>query len=229
MNRGLLIGSVVVAGDALGVVLAWQMSDLAAIAIAGASIAIAAGHGRLRSIAVLTTLAALAAADGAAARARVLASPLAAWFEGQEVDERAGALVDLDGVLASDAAVTDSGVNLTIRVERLIAATGDRRDMPVAIRGTVQAHVTGALGPSRAAEWTAGRHIRAPIALRRPQMFLNPGGASETWQRIRRPFDLVGTIKSGALVEIGQLYLYVLQASDCAHRDVSAGVQGQFG
>jgi competence protein ComEC len=50
--------------------------------------------------------------------------------------------------------------------------------------------------------------MRAPVTLRRPQVWLNPGGPSERWQILRRPFLLTGTIKSALLVQVRPAYVW---------------------
>jgi competence protein ComEC len=68
----------------------------------------------------------------------------------------------------------------------------------------VHLQVAGALGAGHVREWTAGRRVRAPAGLRRPQVLYNFGGASPFWQEVRRPFVLAGSVKSAALVEIAR-------------------------
>lgn len=51
-------------------------------------------------------------------------------------------------------------------------------------------------------QWSAGRWVRMPIRLREPGEIRNPGSPSVAWQALTRPFDLIGTVKSGSLVEV---------------------------
>jgi competence protein ComEC len=74
------------------------------------------------------------------------------------------------------------------------------RDAPV--RGGVLLTVAGTLASERMHDWRAGRTIRAPAQLRRPTRYLNPGVADEERSLARRGITLVGSVKSGALVEV---------------------------
>ena len=51
-------------------------------------------------------------------------------------------------------------------------------------------------------EWRAGRRVRIPAQLRRPSRYLNPGVPDHERALARRGTTLVGTVKSGALVEV---------------------------
>ena len=54
----------------------------------------------------------------------------------------------------------------------------------------------------RVAEWRAGRIIRVPVQLRRPSRYLDPGVPDDERALARRGTTLVGSVKSGALVEV---------------------------
>ena len=205
---------VLVAGVALGVagdiaaVLAW------AAALAGASVALGVeprtmagpgpgtvagpGRGRVRRLALLAALVCAAVGHGAAARDRALAPPLGAWFDAQVSAARADGPIDVIGAVAEDAAVVDDAVRLVVAASRLCDGAGEC--WPVG--GTVQLRVTGAAAPAAAPAWTAGRAVRVPALLRQPDVHLNPGGPGETWQRLHRTADFVGTVKSAALLAI---------------------------
>ena len=62
--------------------------------------------------------------------------------------------------------------------------------------------VAGELARGRIDDWRAGRTIRAPAQLRRPSRYLNPGVPDEERALARRGTTLVGSVKSGALVEV---------------------------
>jgi competence protein ComEC len=127
----------------------------------------------------------------------VLEAPLRLLLEGPERDARDAEPVIVSGVLSADAAPGDAGVRLMIEVVQL------RRGREwTAVTGRLLAHVAGDLAGESIAAWTAGRPITAPVVLRAPHVLSNPGGADETWQALQRRFDLSGTIKSGALVEV---------------------------
>jgi competence protein ComEC len=62
--------------------------------------------------------------------------------------------------------------------------------------------VVGSLGADRLGEWRAGRRVRVPIRLHRPSRYLNPDVPDFERALARRGTTLVGTVKSGALVEL---------------------------
>jgi competence protein ComEC len=111
------------------------------------------------------------------------------------IPEDAEAFANVSGVLRADAAVTSSGVSLSIDVDRVDAMGG----RPMA--GGVVATVAGSLGPERADAWRAGRRVRLPVELRRPSRYLDPGVPDHERALARRGTTLVGFVKSGALVE----------------------------
>ena len=61
--------------------------------------------------------------------------------------------------------------------------------------------MVGALAADRMSEWRAGRTIRAPAQMRAPSCYLDPGVPDQRRVLARRGIALVGTVKSGALVE----------------------------
>src|SRR5262249_41246415 len=76
------------------------------------------------------------------------------------------------------------------RLERAAFATGG-----------IIVTVAGALATDRLGEWRAGRMGRMPGELRRPARYLNPGVPDQERALARRGTRLVGTVKSGALVD----------------------------
>jgi competence protein ComEC len=124
---------------------------------------------------------------GAAARDRILFAPLWSWT---------GPVV-VGGRLIDDAATIDGVARVFVEVNSI---EDGRETYPV--RGRIQAYVSGELAAGSVRDWKAGRWIRAPVTLRRPQVWLNPGGPSERWQVLRRQFLLTGTIKSALLVQV---------------------------
>jgi competence protein ComEC len=124
--------------------------------------------------------------------------PLRVAFE----ERSEGEPVLLEGVLAADAALRESSVSLRVAVTRVWRAPFDARTEGTALAGGVQLTVAGALAAGRVGEWRAGRTIRAPTELRRPSRYLNPGVPDEERAMARRGITLVGSVKSGALVEV---------------------------
>ena len=193
------------AGIAIGVVTNLRAVDALAIGVALASFALiapelvaAARQAVCRRGVLLAAITAVAAAHGAHARDGVLRSPILVWLDAKgETDPRTAEPVLLRGTLLSDASPRETGVRLEIRVHAIDDGEGWRR-----IDGRVQAHVSGTLASSQLAAWTAGRRIEAPLTLRRPSPYHNPGGESPAWQARRRPFDLLGTIKSATLIRV---------------------------
>jgi competence protein ComEC len=192
---------VLIAGVAAGVATPAGAVAAVALAIAFASLALlwADRPGVCRACLALAC-GALAMAHGAVARAAAVTPPLARWAERVSPgDLRVAAPVRVRGSLVADAAAGSLGVRLDIRVESV--NTGGPADWQP-LRGRLQAHVAGDAARADAALWTAGRPIDAPVLLRAPAVYRNPGGSSPVWQALRRDADLTGTIKSAALVDV---------------------------
>ena len=106
-------------------------------------------------------------------------------------------VVLLEGRLAEDAAVTERGVALTLHVAR--AEWGGEA---VSVAGGVRLTVAGTLGLDAVGQWRAGRAVDVPALLREPGRYLDPGVADARLSLARKGVALVGTVKSGALVEV---------------------------
>src|SRR5439155_9993548 len=126
--------------------------------------------------------------------------------------------------LRSDAARTDSGVSLSVEIDGLEGPSqGDEglegqdrqdkseKDRPRPSRpsspsrpviGGVIVTVAGALAADRVEAWRAGRRVRFPVLLRRASRYLNPDVPDFERALARRGTTLVGSVKSGALVEV---------------------------
>ena len=153
-----------------------------------------------QSEAVVLALMVGAAAAGyaaAAAHSRALLAPtLLEWFDANAAGDSDP--VTLVGQLRDDGADVGFGVLLTLDVNE--ASVGERRG--VKLQGGVRLTVTGTATPGRIATWRAGRIIRLPVSLRRPIVFSNPGVIDEARALSRRGVVLVGSVKSGSLVEV---------------------------
>jgi competence protein ComEC len=113
------------------------------------------------------------------------------------------------GTLRSDAAVRDNRVTLSLAVQalevhepnaaRLRYPAGPARAEPL---GGAALTVSGDLARSMAREWRRGRTLRVPVQLRRPRRYLNPGAPDDDRASARRGIALVGSVKSGALVDV---------------------------
>jgi len=70
------------------------------------------------------------------------------------------------------------------------------------VNGGILVTVVAALAVDRMGEWRSGRRVRLPVMLRRPSRYLDPGVPDHERALARRGTTLVGTVKSGALVEV---------------------------
>ena len=113
--------------------------------------------------------------------------------EGRVLPEDDEAFATMTGVLRSDASRTLSGVSLSVDVDGI-------ESWPV--RGGLLATVVGSLGPPSIDDWRAGRRVRMPVQLHRPSRYLDPGVPDGERMLARSGTTLVGTVKSGVLVEM---------------------------
>jgi competence protein ComEC len=118
--------------------------------------------------------------------------------QGRRMPEDDEAFAIVQGVLRTDAAATESGVSLSIEVESLPAAPAASEKQS----GGILVTVVGAIATDRLGEWRAGRRVRMPVNLRRPSRYLDAGVPDHERALARRGTTLVGTVKSGALVEV---------------------------
>jgi competence protein ComEC len=121
------------------------------------------------------------------------APPLLQWFRSTAVEQP----VVLLGILREDAAPTAFGASLTMDVVCIEDAPPARRSL-----GGVRLSVGGDLVAPRIATWRAGRTLRVAASIREPTVHLNPGVRDERRSLARRGVVLVGSVKSGALVEV---------------------------
>ena len=114
--------------------------------------------------------------------------------------EDPSAFAIVDGVLRADASPSLSGVSLSLEVDRIapLAIPGAAR--PVA--GGLLVTVAGALSADHMNEWRAGRMVRLPVELHRPSRYLDAGVPDGERALLLRGTMLVGSTKSGALVEV---------------------------
>jgi competence protein ComEC len=106
----------------------------------------------------------------------------------------------VDGILRSDASLSPSGVSLSVDVTRLapLALPGIAYD----VSGGVLVGVGGSLVADRVDNWRAGRRVRMPVELHRPSRYLDDGVPDAERASLLRGTVLVGSAKSGALVDI---------------------------
>jgi competence protein ComEC len=153
-------------------------------------------------VAIILVFAAGGARLSAHAWTRAWRPPLRLVFERLARAQRADAMAEnrfvpmddeafatIAGTLRADAAVTPTGVSLSLDA-----------DEPAA--GGVVVTIAGALAAERIGEWRAGRRVRFPAHLRRTARYLDPGVPDFERALARRGTTLVGSVKSGALVEV---------------------------
>ena len=126
---------------------------------------------------------------GALAASAAYEAPLLAWHQALE----RGGPAAVEGTLREDASSTPRGVTLLVDVD---GADGH------ALSGGVRLSVAGVIAPTAALEWTRGRRVRVRAHLRRPTAYRNPGVSDDGRALARRGICLVGSVKSGALVEV---------------------------
>ena len=181
------------AGAATGAALAF-LSNRASWLAAFVVIGFAAGGALLASDAWLhARRSSLRAAFDELARAR-RAEGVAA---GRSLPEDPSAFALVEGRLRRDASVGAAGVSLTLDVNRIVSPGGDR-----AVSGGVLVTVSGSLAPSLMGQWRAGRQIRLPVELHRAARYLDEGVPDAERALQMRGTSLLGTAKSGALVEV---------------------------
>ncbi len=213
MSFGPLLSLVVLAGVTAGLISHVESAAASAIATVALVLAIALpwGSGRWGHRCAWCAVGAAALTVGAFARDAALA-PVPSWIAG------ATEPIHIDGRLRRDASIGESGVRLELNDVRL-QAMGDSGE---ALRHfQILTIVNGELAAGEVGEWTAGRRVRMPARLRVPSVVRNPGSSSPMWQRLTRPFDLVGTVKSAALVEVERGTVWQ-EASAAVRRHVRA-------
>ena len=122
---------------------------------------------------------------------------LLAWFDRLDADTR-GSPVILEGLLREDAALSPSGVSLVADVSALL---GGRDGTNQQTSGGIRVTVGGAAATDLMRAWRAGRTLRVPVLLRKPTAYHDPGVEDDVRALARRGIVLLGTVKSGSLVE----------------------------
>ena len=165
----------------------------ALLALLAAAMAVALADGPMCAACVVTGSLVAGLSLGHTSASHAYRSPLETWFSGDESKSRVP--VTVRGVLREDAVRTPSGVSLLVDVTRVADVHGPGL-------GGVRLNVAGTLAGSMIAEWRAGRSIQVTATLRRPVGYLNAGVPDEVRALHRRGIALVGSVKSGALVDI---------------------------
>jgi len=156
------------------------------------------------------------------------------------LDDEAFAVVR--GVLRSDAAPSANGISLSVEVEgvegqgrqggqeRQEGNHAEREGFSRATGGIVVT-VVGSLAAERFGDWRAGRRVRMPVQLHRPSRYLDPGVPDQERALARRGTRLIGSVKSGALVEVlgrGDLLDEVMGAARAFARRAIADAVGRW-
>lgn len=209
MATSLLLALAVSAGVAAGVFLpsAWLTPLPWAIVLFALPAFLLAARGFTAAPKVLASgaLAAVCALLGADAQHRAIDPPLRQLLEARYGgfaietlgDERHDTPFEIEGRLTADAAITDAGANLQMRVQRVWTDS-----CPEPASGGVSVTVAGVLAGEAAIAWRAGRLVRIPAVLRRPARYLNAGVPDQELLLARRGISLVGSVKSAALVQV---------------------------
>jgi competence protein ComEC len=105
----------------------------------------------------------------------------------------------VQGVLREDAALSAGGVSLILDTQAIV-------DLPSSARrrsaGGVRLNVAGVAAIDQISAWRAGRTIRAPVLFRLPTSYGDPGVPDDVRSLARRGIVLLGTVKSGSLIDV---------------------------
>lgn len=139
---------------------------------------------------------------------------LLAWFNARDAVTREAPVV-LEAVMREDATLSPAGVALAVDV---VAVADSRTGSRLPTAGGARLTVGGTAAIERLTDWRAGRTIRAPALLRKPTSYGDPGVADDERGLARRGVVLVGTVKSGSLVEVIHRGTTVQEAAAAARR-----------
>jgi competence protein ComEC len=117
------------------------------------------------------------------------------------------AFVLVEGRLRADASPGPVGVSLNLAVERiqpLVIAAPSRE-----VEGGLLVSIGGALAATQAGQWRAGRRLRLTAELHRAARYLDDGVPDGERSLEMRGIALVGSTKSGALVEVVSRGLWI--------------------
>jgi competence protein ComEC len=208
------------AGSALGLLLPDLSPITGCIVLAASAVAAAwawcAARPGVLAVAAIAAFFAGGTALSATAWQRAWRPPLRAAFEGLARAERDRSILDarilplddeafavVEGVLRADASPGSAGVSLSLAVDGIGGRVGQEgHEGKLVDAGGIIVTVVGGLAASRMNEWRSGRRLRMPVQLHRASRYLDPGVPDYERALARRGTTLVGTVKSGALVEV---------------------------
>ncbi len=168
---------------------------LMAVALAAAVAAFASRRSRIAVSAIATVFFAASWALSIRATADAHQPPLRTALA--QASGPGSAPVTLVGRLVEDAAVAERGVALRLQVAR-----AEWAGRTAFAEGGVRLTVAGTLGRDAISQWRAGRTVRVPALLREPGRYLDPGVPDARLGLARKGVAFVGTVKSGALVDV---------------------------
>ena len=209
MSLSLLLALAVSSGVAAGVFLNPNslrfVPWIVAMSALTSFVSAARGNRSVATVFAAISLCAITALLGADAQHRALYPSLRVLLEqrfgGFAIEtigvERHETPFEIEGRLIADAAITEAGANLRLRVQRVWLDS-----CPEPVFGGVSLTVIGALAAEAAGQWRSGRVVRMPAVLRRPASYLNEGVADQELMLAQRGIALVGTVKSAALVQV---------------------------
>ena len=123
---------------------------------------------------------------------------LLVWFDGVDRETRESPVL-IEGVLREDASFSATGVSLVVDVVAILANRNAARHVTA---GGVRLTIGGAAAGDLFNSWRAARIIRMPAVLRRPTAYRDPGVDDDVRGLARRGIVLLGTVKSGSLIEV---------------------------
>jgi len=187
-------------GCAAGIVLGDNATFDASLRIGAASLLtliaaigfFADGSGIRCAVAIIAGCALSGTSLGLSAALAAYDPDLVSWFN--SCDEAChDRPVLLEGVLREDGALSPAGVSLLLDARVRIDQTDGARRRTA---GGVRLSVAGVVAIDLLSGWRDGRTIRAPVLLRRPTPYGDPGVPDDVRGLARRGVVLLGTVKS---------------------------------
>jgi competence protein ComEC len=200
--------------------------------------------GRFTVVACVLGFGGAGAALGQRATREALEPPIVAQSQAFRVDVQGNQAspLDVEGVIAGDAAATEFGAAFTIDARRVRLPHGAHgaRDPPdpdadvdvdvdgwQRSGGRVRVTVGGVLARERVGAWRAGRRIRAPMLLNAPLPYRNFGTVDQEQRLALAGIRLFGSVKSASLVEVAARGHW-WQEGSAAARDIVRRVVARF-